>query len=147
MSWENSMCLSIGKIVVHSLRQEEKYFIKSQWRLSFGLVVLKCSEPVFAEKKLGVHSWRWQTTRSSLATITVEKPPLLLHQDCPYPLLRQAWPPKSWPPPRCQVTTNSSYPVRCVPTRLSSNTILSHIQSIVVAMKRGRTTSTISCSR
>ena len=64
MSWENSMCLSI---VVHSLRQEEKYFIKYQWRLSVGLVVLKCSEPVFAEKKLGVHSWRWQTTRSCFA--------------------------------------------------------------------------------
>ena len=56
----------------------------------------------------------------NLATITVEKPPLLLHQDCPYPLLRQAWPPKSWPPPRCPVTTNSSCLVRCALTRRSS---------------------------
>ena len=130
MSWENSMCLSIGKIFVHSLRQEEKYFIKSQWRLSFRLVVLKCSEPVFAEKKLGVHSWRWQTTRSCFALEPCHNHPgkapltpasgLPMSAQCPYPLLIQAWPPKSWPPPRCPVTTNSSCLVRCSLTRRSS---------------------------
>ena len=151
MSWENSMCLSIGKIVVHSLRQEEKYFIKSQWRLSFGLVVLKCSEPVFAEKKLGVHSWRWQTTRSCFALEPCHnhpgKAPLTPASGLPIPSPKTGLTTQKLTAAKVPVTTNSSCLVRCAPTRLLGNIILSHIQSIVVAMKRGRTTSTISCSR
>ena len=121
------MCLSIGKIVVHSLRQEEKYFIKSQWRLSFALVVLKCSEPVFAEKKLGVHSWRWQTTRSCFALEPCHnhrgKAPLTPASGLPTPSPKTGLTAQKLTAaqrPRCPVTTNSSWLVRCALTRRSS---------------------------
>lgn len=149
MSWENSMCLSI---VVHSLRQEEKYFIKYQWRLSVGLVVLKCSEPVFAEKKLGVHSWRWQTTRSCFALEPCHnhrgKAPLTPASGLPIPSPKTGLTTQKLT--AAQVPGNYKFKLpgyKALIQVQAGNIILSHIQSIVVAMKRGRTTSTISCSR